>query len=178
MHTPDDIQYALETTRVLHEPDRRIDTFSSTRFEFRLLSELMDRAGEVRIRAGEVEAARPMLLRPEAYREVELDGFGAKARERFDEMLERMREQGIDLAFLKYGFQFRRSGVSEEIVHESFEAVSDRVVGEARRTGNPMQAVIAGVDDAWEISLLKFAFHMINQSQEINRFDFQRRGLL
>ena len=178
MHTPDDIQYALESTRVLHEPDRRIDTFSSTRFEFRLLSELMDRAGEVRIRMGAVEAARPTLMRPEAYREIELDGFGSKARERFDEMLERMREQGVDLAFLKYGFQFRRSGVSEEILHEPFESVSDRVVDEARRVGNPMEAVIAGVDDAWEISLLKFAFHMIVQSKDINRFDFERRGLL
>ncbi len=117
-------------------------------------------------------------MRPEAYREIELDGFGAKARERFDEMLERMREQGVNLAFLKYGFQFRRSGVSEEIVHEPFEAVSERVVDEAQRAGNPMEAVIAGVDDAWEISLLKFAFHMITQSQEINRFDLQRRGLL
>jgi hypothetical protein len=178
MHTPDDIQYALETTQVLHEPDRRIDTFSSTRFEFRLLSELMDRAGEVRIRVGEVEAARPKLLRPEAYREIELDGFGERARQRFDEVLQRLRDQGQDLAFLKYGFQFRRSGVSEEIVHEPFEAVSERVVDEAQRTGNPMEAVIAGVDDAWEISLLKFAVHMISQSQEINRFDLRRRGLL
>ena len=41
-HSPDDIQYALETTEVLHEPDRRIDTFGDTRFEFRMISELMD----------------------------------------------------------------------------------------------------------------------------------------
>ena len=27
MHSPDDIHYALETTKVLHEPDRRIETF-------------------------------------------------------------------------------------------------------------------------------------------------------
>ena len=36
MYSPDDVQYALETTRVLYEPDRRIDTFGSTRFEFEL----------------------------------------------------------------------------------------------------------------------------------------------
>lgn len=178
MQTPDNIQYALETTRILHEPDRRIDTFSSTRFEFRLLSELMDRTGEVRVRMGEVEASQPKLLRPEAYRDIELEGFGSTAREKLDEMVERLRDQGQDLAFLNYGFQFRRSGVSEEILHESLEAVSDRVVEEARRAGNPMEAVIAGVDDAWEISLLKFAFHMIVQSRDINRFDFERRGLL
>ena len=48
MHSPDNIQYALETTRVLLEPDRRIDTFGDTRFEFLLLSELMFEAPERR----------------------------------------------------------------------------------------------------------------------------------
>ena len=67
MHSPDDMQYALETTRVLYEPDRRIDTFGSTRFEFELLSELMDWVGKVRIRTGEVEAHRPTLIRPSGY---------------------------------------------------------------------------------------------------------------
>ena len=50
MHTPDDIQYALETTRVLREPDRRIETFGDTRFQFQIISELMDQVGQVRIR--------------------------------------------------------------------------------------------------------------------------------
>ena len=73
MHSQDDIHYALETTKVLREPDRRIDTFGETRFEFQLISELMDRSGEVRIRTGEVEAMRPRILRPTAYNEVEKD---------------------------------------------------------------------------------------------------------
>ncbi len=178
MHPEDDIHYALETTRILYEPDRRIDTFSATRFEFRLISELMDTAGQVRIRTGEVEASKPLLVRPDEYRDVELDGFGDEMRERFDEVLERLGDQGYDLAFLKYGFQFRRGEIQEEIVHDSFGAVSERAIEEARRAGNPMEAVIAGVDDAWEISILKFAFHMIMRSQDINRFDFHRRGLL
>jgi len=178
MFTPDDIQYAMETTRVLHEPDRRIDTFGSTRFEFRVLSELMDRTGEVRIRTGEMEASRPLILRPEGMSGVDLEGFGPGSRERLDEMVERLRAQGQDLAFLQYGFQFRRGGVSEEIVHDSFEVVSSRVVEAARLAGNPMQAVISGVDDAWEVSILKFAFEMILKSRAINLFDFKRRGLL
>ena len=49
MPSQDDIQYALETTRVLHEPDHRIQTFGETRFEFQLLSEPMDQVGKVRI---------------------------------------------------------------------------------------------------------------------------------
>ncbi len=178
MHSPDDIQYALETTRVLREPDRRIDTFGETRFEFQLMSELMDRSGEVRIRSGEVEAMRPRIIRPEAYREIELEGFDDNARKRLDSLVERLRSEGKDLAFLQYGFQFRRSTVTEEIVHDSMDSVRDRLMSEQDRTGNPARAIIEGVDDAWEICLFKFSFEMILRSQEINAFDFKRRGLL
>jgi hypothetical protein len=178
MHSQDDIHYALATTRVLHEPDRRIDTFGETRFEFQLLSELMDDAGQVRIRSGEMDAQRPRIMRPEAYRDVELDGFDSTTRARFDKMIEKFREQGRDLAFLQYGFRFRRGQIREEIVHEPIEHVRERVLEDLRKSGNPALAIIEGVDDAWEISILKFSFEMIARSQEINTFDFRRRGLL
>ncbi len=178
MHSPDDIHYALETTKVLREPDRRIDTFGQTRFEFQLISELMDCSGQVRIRTGEVEAMRPRILRPTAYNEVELEGFDPSARARFDKLVEKFRSEGKDLAFLQYGFQFRRGNVHEEIIHDSLDAVRERVLEGIRKTGNPSLAVIEGVDDAWEISILKFSFEMILRSHEINAFDFKRRGLI
>lgn len=178
MHSRDDIQYAMETTRVLLEPDRRIDTFGDTRFEFVLLSELMDEVGRTRIRSGELEALRPRLVKPDGYSDIELEGFDPAARERFEALVRKMREQGQDLAFLNYGFRFRRSDVSEEMVHERLDAVRDRVVADVRQRGNPAQAVIEGVDDAWEVSIFKFTFEMIRSSWAINRFDFQRRGLL
>ena len=49
---------------------------------------------------------------------------------------------------------------------------------ETVRSGNPLTAVIAGVDDTWEICLLKFTIEMIQKSCGINIFDFKRRGLL
>ncbi len=178
MHSQDDIHYALETTKVLREPDRRIDTFGETRFEFQLISELMDRTNEVRIRTGEVEAMRPRILRPSAYNEVALDGFDPSARARFDKLVDKLKAEGKDLAFLQYGFQFKRGQVHEEIVYDSMDAVRERVLEDIRRTGNPARAIIEGVDDAWEISILKFSFEMILRSHEINAFDFKRRGLI
>jgi hypothetical protein len=178
MHSPDDIHYALETTRVLREPDTRIQTFGETRFEFQLISELMDRVGEVRIRTGEVEAQRPRILRPDAYRDIELDGFDPSARGKLDRLIEKFRDEGKDLAFLQYGFQFRRGTVHEEIVHDTLDSVRERVLDDIRRSGNPSRAIIEGVDDAWEISILKFSFEMIMRSQEINAFDFKRRGMI
>ncbi len=178
MHTPDDIQYALETSRVLREPDRRIETFGETRFEFQIISELMDQVGQVRIRTGEVEAMRPRILRPQPYREIELEGFDASAHARLDALIDKFRAEGKNLAFLQYGFQFRRGQVHEEIIHDSLDAVRARVLDDIRRTGNPSRAVIEGVDDAWEVAILKFSFEMIMRSHEINAFDFKRRGLL
>ncbi len=177
-HSPDDIQYALETTQVLHEPDRRIDTFGDTRFEFQMISEPMDKVGEVRIRSGEMEAQRPRIVKPEAYQGIELEGFNDDARARLDELIRRYQEAGHNLAFLQYGFQFKRGQVREEIVHEPLELVRDRVMEDLRRTGNPALAIIQGVDDAWEASLLKFSLEMIMSSHDINTFDFKRRGLI
>lgn len=178
MPSQDDIQYAMETTRVLHEPDHRIQTFGETRFEFQLLSEPMDQVGKVRIRTGEVEAMKPRILRPEPFRDIELEGFDENARARFDAMVEKLKEQGRDMAFLQYGFRFRRGAVNEELVQDSIETVRERVLEEIRRSGNPSRAIIEGVDDTWEVSILKFSFEMILRSHEINAFDFKRKGLI
>ncbi len=177
MPSQDDIQYAMETTRVLHEPDHRIQTFGETRFEFQLLSEPMDQVGKVRVRTGEVEAMKPRILRPEPYRDVELEGFDENARARFDAMVEKFKEEGRDLAFLQYGFRFRRGAVNEELLQDTIESVREKVLEDIRRSGNPARAIIEGVDDTWEISVLKFSFDMILKSHEINAFDFKRKGL-
>jgi len=178
MPSQDDIQYAMETTRVLHEPDHRIQTFGETRFEFQLLSEPMDQVGNVRIRTGEVEAMKPRILRPEPYRDIELEGFDDNARARLDALVSRLRDEGKDLAFLQYGFRFKRGAVSEELVHDSIDSVRARVLEDIRRTGNPSRAIIEGVDDTWEVSILKFSFEMILRSHEINSFDLKRKGLI
>lgn len=169
-----DIQYALEQTQVLYEPDRRIDTFGNTQFEFCLITELMDAANTCRVREGRIEAHKPLILRPDAGAHFDFEGFspGAAA---FGKWL---RENIQNLAILRYGFSFRKTDVTEHTVHEPHDLLCAKLVDEAKAAGNPMRAVIQGVDDTWEISLLKFTVEMIEKSQGINLFDFKRRGLL
>lgn len=169
-----DVQYAMEMTRVLHEPDRRIDTFGTTCFEFSMLSEPLDEVRQVRVRDGRIEAGKPKLITPQMMEKMSFEGFGPQA----EQFAHWWREHVPDLALLRYGFQFRKTSISEHLVHEPIEDVRARIVEEARRTGNPLMAVIEGVDDAWEISLLKFSLEMVQKSQGINLFDFKRRGLL
>lgn len=165
----------MRHTRVLYVPDRRIDSFGDTRFNFRLVTEPMDEVGVCRIRSGWVEANRPRIIRPADLRGIETEGFGTDAA-RFFEWME---SQGARLRVLmEYGFRFGRSDVHEELVHESVREVEEKLVQDALSSGDSFRAVVAGVDDAWEVSLLSFMLEMIQQSHEINLFDFRRRGLI
>jgi hypothetical protein len=172
MHSEDDLQYALENTRVIVSPERRIETFGTTSFHFYLVTELMDSANEIRIRDGKIQADRPRILTAENIAKLTLQGFGEKAR-KFAEIL-----QARNAALLKYGFQIRKDDLSENLVHDSVEAVLDRVTSQVPESLRSASAVIYGVDEGWEICLLKFTVEMIQQSAGGNIQDFRRKGLL
>ena len=84
------------------------------------------------------------------------------------------------LAVLKYGFQFRRTEISRHTVRESIEAVGERLRTEvaAAHDDEPLRAVIQGVDDAWEVCLLKFTMDLVQGSAAGNVGELRRRGLL
>src|SRR3981081_3568737 len=172
--TDDDFQYAIENTRVILAPERQIATFGSTSFRFYLISELMDQANEIRVRDGRVHAERPQILTPEHYCRLLLEGFGDKA-EKYVEML---RERTRDMAVLRYGFQFRKTDVVENRVRDTMEAVVERTRRQVEHSEEPLSAVIQGVDDAWEVCLLKFTIDLIERSSGGNMGDFRRRGLV
>ncbi len=172
--TNDDFQYAIENTRVIVAPEQQIATFGSTSFRFYLISELMDQVNEIRVRDGRIHADRPQILTPEHYCRLLLEGFGDKAA-RYAEML---RERTRDIAVLRYGFQFRKTDVVENRVRDNLEAVVERTRRHVQNSEEPLSAVIQGVDDAWEVCLLKFTIDLIERSSGGNFGDFRRRGLL
>ena len=171
--TEDDFQYAIENTRVILAPERQIATFGSTSFRFYLISELMDQVNEIRVRDGRIHAERPQILTPEHYRRLLLKGFGEKA----EKYVELLRERTRDMAVLRYGFQFRKTEVVENRVRDTMEAVIERTRREVEHSEEPLSAVIQGVDDAWEVCLLKFTIDLIERSSGNNLGDFRRRGL-
>jgi hypothetical protein len=171
MHSEDDVQYAIDNTKVILSPERRIATFGTTSFHFYLVTELMDSVNEIRVRDGKIQADRPQILTAENIAKLTLEGFGEKAL-KFAEML-----QMRNAAMLKYGFQIRKDDLSESLVHDSIEAVLDRVRSQVPDALRSSSAVIYGVDEGWEICLLKFTVEMIQQSAGGNIQDFRRKGL-
>jgi len=172
--TKDDFDYAIENTHVIVAPERQIATFGTTSFDFYLISELMDRVDQVRIRNGKIHAERPQILTPEHYCRLLLEGFGEKA-ERY---IERLREHARNIAVLRYGFQFRKTDLSEQTLRDSVDAVINRTKRNVERKDESLSAVIHGVDDAWEVCLLKFTIDMIERSSDGNIGDFRKRGLI
>ena len=172
--TRDDFDYAIENTHVIIAPEQNIATFGSTSFNFYLISELMDRVDQVRIRNGKIHAERPQILTPEHYCRLLLEGFGEKA-ERY---IERLREHARNIAVLRYGFQFRKTDLSEQTLRDSIDAVINRTKQNVERKSEPLSAVIHSVDDAWEVCLLKFTIDLVERSSGENLGDFRKRGLI
>jgi hypothetical protein len=174
MLNDDDIQYAIENTQVILAPERRIDTFGSTVFRFFLVCELMDDVNHIRVRNGRLHAERPMIISPTHYHKLLDEGFGEKAQEFADYI----KQFGEKLAVLKYGFQFRKSDVEEHTLTQSLDEVVARLRQQVDQAEDPFCAIIHGVDEGWEVCLLKFATDMIQQSAGINIEDWRRRGLI
>src|SRR6058998_2773894 len=172
--TRDDFDYAIENTHVIVAPERQIATFGSTSFNFYLISELMDRVDQIRIRNGKIHAERPQILTPEHYCRLLLEGFGGKAQRYVDQLRDHLR----DVAVLRYGFQFRKTDVTENTVRDTIEAVIARTKLKVEHSEEPLSAVIQGVDDAWEVCLLKFTIDLIERSSGGNVGDFRQRGLM
>src|ERR1700745_1483863 len=159
--TKADFEYAIENTHVIGAPERRI-------------AELKDRVDQVRIRNGKIHAERPQILTPEHYCRLLLEGFGEKA-ERY---IDQLREHARNMAVLRYGFQFRKTDLSEQTLRDSLDSVINRTRRKVESKNESLSAVIHGVDDAWEVCLLKFTIDLVERSSGNNLGDFRKRGLI
>jgi hypothetical protein len=169
----DDFNYAMENTRVVVAPANAIETYGQTSFRFRLVTEPMDEIGSVRLRKGMIHAERPRILAPQYVSRMLLEGFGERARDFAGWM-----EEQKDFHILRYGFSLRKTDLSEQLLREPKEELLHRLEGEIRRDGDPIDALIEGIDDAWEVCLMKFTMDLIQRSAGPNVAEWKRRGLL
>lgn len=169
-----DFQYAMENTRIVVAPQSAIETFGTTRFHFHLVSELLDELNTVRVRSGTIEAERPRILTAQHFSHILLEGFGDEARDFADWM-----ESNASMAkILRYGFQLRKTNLVEKTLKEPMDDTLGRIEADLRRGDDPFAALIAGVDDVWEVCLLKFSMEMIQRSAVDNVAEWKRRGLV
>ncbi len=174
MLSQDDFDYALENTRVIVPPRHRIETFGTSVVNYYLVTEEMDAANLSRVREGQIHAERPQIITPSHMARLLLEGFGEEAREYADSVAGRLR----NLAILKYGFRFRKADARTYDVAEPIGKTIENVKRRVAAKDDPLSTVLAGVDDGWEVCLLRFMIDLIAAFAQGNLEDFRGRGLI
>lgn len=170
---PFDFWFAVNNTEVVLMPSRQLETFGTTVLDYHLISELMDSTTQVRIREGRMQAGQPQIVTPEAYSQLLMEGFGDQA-ERYVQWL---REHEQDVQILQYGYHLKQESFSEHVVTDTIEAVTTRVTAQVRESSNPLSAVVRGVDDPWDVCLVKLFWEVIRQSVAGNVRQMRKRRL-
>lgn len=166
--------YAVNNTEILLMPARRLETFGATILNYHMLSELMDTVNQVRIREGRIQAFRPQIITPSHFSNLLLDGFGKPA----EEYASWLQEHAQDLRILQYGFTIKKEEINEHIVSNNIKTVAEEVQKTVKAKDDAFSAVVVGVDNPWEVCLLKLMVDVIRNSAPGNVRDLQRSHML
>ena len=168
MEMDEKIEYAVRHTEILRPPKQTLATFGVTNIGYYLVTELMERASVVR--EGRVIVERPRIVTPTYL--VGLEGFSEQARGFIDFMARKNpHEPGLF-------YRYKNEPKDFNIVSNPVEEVVQRLNQEMDRKGDPLSAIIKGVEDLWDVSLLKFTYEITRGSLRSNITEMAGRGLL
>ena len=168
MSLDDNIWYAVNQTRIITEPNQTIETFGVTRIRYYIVSEVLDRPNQVKIHEGIITSEKPSIITPQHFAQQVLDGFGDKAREYADWLS----QHGEFIKIIQYGLQIKKEEIKEEVVSGSLDEVIGRVMDAADGT-REISTIIQGVENMWEVSLMKFMEYFIARSVNKNFNELQ-----
>lgn len=168
---PFDFWYAVNNTELISTPDNRLETFGDTIVNYYLITELMDSIDKVRIREGHLKALKPEIITPQGLGQMDLDDFGPEARQYADWL----KEHSGDLRILQYGFKVHKQELKEYVVSDPVDTVLDRVKQEVEGRNDPLSAILLGVDEPWEVCLLKLMVELVQNSARSNMQDIRKQ---
>ena len=168
-----DFWYAVNNTEVVVPSKRHLETFGNTIINYFLVSALMDDPQKVRVREGRMQAFRPQIIMPSAFSDVEMEGFGEEAKR----YLEWLRENEDSVRVLRYGYTLKQESFSEQVVSDNLEAVLERVKTDVAAKNDPFAAVVKGVDEPWDVCLVRLFWQTIQRSAPINIRELHERHM-
>lgn len=168
-----DFWFAVNNTEIVVPPKRPLETFGNTIINYHLVSELMDSIGKVRVREGRMQALRPQIITPSSYSNTLLEGFGEQAKQ----YLEWLKEHEDSVRILRYGYTLKQEAFSEQVLTDSAEAVLARVKSDVADKKDPFAAVIKGVDDPWDVCLVRLFWTVIQNSAQSNIRELHERHM-
>ncbi|MGQ9661759.1 MAG: hypothetical protein ACUVWX_05380 [Kiritimatiellia bacterium] len=168
-----DFWYAVNNTEIVVLPSGHLETFGATVLNYHLISELMDAVDRIRVREGRILASRPEIITPEAYSKTILEGFGEEARK----YIEWLKQHEREVRILQYGYRLKRESFNEHFVSGPIDTVVEQVKRDVAARDDPLAAVVKGVDEPWDVCLVKLFWEVIQKSALTNIRELEGHGL-
>ncbi len=168
MESDDKIRSVIENTMVLRPPKQQLATFGITNVYYYMITELMHEVNVVR--EGRVIAARPKIVTPTYL--INVEGFSGPAR-RFIQMAA---EQNPHEPGILYSYKNETGEMN--IVSEPLGNILDNINRRIDNRNDPLSAIIKGVEEMWDVSLMKFTFELTRNSAYRNFSELYGRGRL
>lgn len=168
---------AVKSTEILRSPKQGLSTFGTTNIYYYLLTQPVyiepssQGIKETVIREGRVIAQRPRIVTP--YYLSRLEGFSPEARRYLIDMVE---THGPDAAGLFYTYKNEPKELN--IVTDSLLAVLEKLNAQIDKRGDPLTSIIRGLDELWDVSIMKFIYEVTRGSVSNNLRQMGSRGLL
>ncbi|MBQ3811030.1 MAG: hypothetical protein II839_09460 [Kiritimatiellae bacterium] len=168
-----DFRFAVSNTEILVPPSGTLETFGNTILGYVLVCETMDSVDRCRIRTGRMKLARPQIVTPSAYSEMLLEGFGEEARK----YAKWLAENEASVRILRYGYTLRRESFSEEEVGRPLAAVAADAKRDVESRGDPYLALVQGVDEPWDVCLVRLFWEVVSKSARKNFAEMAERRM-
>ncbi len=168
-----DFWYAVNNTELITSPTGHLETFGDTVVNYYLVCQQMDDVGKVVVREGHLKALKPAIITPQALGQVDLEDFGADAKD----YARWLAENGQDMRVIQYGFTLRKQELKEYVVTDHIDNVLDRVKADVAALNDPLSSIIVGVDDPWEVCLMTLMVDLVQHSAQDNLRDIRQQSI-
>ncbi|MGM0419801.1 MAG: hypothetical protein ACQEQG_02280 [Bacillota bacterium] len=173
------IEHALEATEIIKSPRRLLSSDQSTTLKYFILTEpayldiYPEEGPETRIREGWINWKKPKLITPGYL--LKADGFSDEARK----ALEMLAGENPDIASIAYRMSYTQKVDSVRTMSKTIEETARYLEDELDESDEFLTAIVAGVEDLWDVSLMKFIQeYMIRSAKESQLPEMESRGYL
>ena len=166
---------AVEKTWVVRYPKQALATFGTTNISYYVVtepiySELSSKEEGV-VRKGRVIAEKPAIVTP-TYA-MNLEGFSPEA---YDYIRQVARRFGPNHPGILY--RYRNKAENFDIVSGEPSQIAHQISSDLEERKDNLSVVMVGVDELWDVALLKFIYEFTTNSAEKNVGEMSARGLL
>ena len=166
---------AAEQTWVVRYPAQKLATFGITSLSYYVVTEpiyrdLQPDSREGVVRTGKVVAEEPSIVTP--YYAMNLEGFSPEAYSYLEYV---SNQHGPNSPGLLY--QYRNEPGGTEIVSGDAAEIAHRIDERLTREQDNLAVVMVGVDQLWDVSLIKFMYELTSRSAPHHVEELGSKGL-